>query len=142
MTRHFFLLVLLLGWYTQSAAQEVIGVVKNASDDKPIPTVHVLNLNKVLMSITDANGVFAIDAEVNDTLYLSYLGFKSINITVTNDLIKFPKTEFKLTALALALEEVIVRPYQLTGYLEIDAKNVPIKRNQRYSIPGLPTGGY
>ena len=67
MTRHFFLLVLLLGWYTQSAAQEVIGVVKNASDDKPIPTVHVLNLNKVLMSITDANGVFAIDAEVNDT---------------------------------------------------------------------------
>ena len=123
MTRHFFLLVLLLGWSTQSAAQEVIGVVKNASDDRPIPTVHVLNLNKVLMSITDANGVFAIDAEINDTLYLSYLGFKSIKITVTNDLIKFPKTEFKLTALALALEEVVVRPYQLTGYLEIDAKN-------------------
>ena len=68
--------------------------------------------------------------------------FKSIKITVTNDLIKFPKTEFKLTALALALEEVVVRPYQLTGYLEIDAKNVPINRNQRYSIPGLPTGGY
>ncbi|MGB2184831.1 MAG: carboxypeptidase-like regulatory domain-containing protein, partial [Flavobacteriaceae bacterium] len=142
MTRHFFLLVLLLGWYTQSAAQEVIGVVKNASDDKPIPTVHVLNLNKVLMSITDANGVFAIDAEVNDTLYLSYLGFKSIKITVTNDLIKFPKTEFKLTALALALEEVIVRPYQLTGYLEIDAKNVPVSQSFRYSIPGLPSRGY
>ena len=131
-----FLLFILLGLSTQSAAQEVIGVVKNASDDRPIPTVHVLNLNKVLMSITDANGVFAIDAEINDTLYLSYLGFKSIKITVTNDLIKFPKTEFKLTALALALEEVIVRPYQLTGYLEIDAKNVPINRNQRYSILG------
>ena len=28
-----------------------------------------------------------------------------------------------MTALALALEEVVVRPYQLTGYLEIDAKN-------------------
>ena len=136
------IMVLLFGWCNQLTAQEVIGVVKNAADDKPIPTVHVLNLNKVSMTITDANGVFAIDAEVNDTLFLSYLGFKTIKVTVTNDLIKFTKTEFKLTALALALEEVVVRPYQLTGFLEIDAKNVPINRNQRYSIPGLPTGGY
>ena len=142
MSTRYLLMVLLFGWCSQLTAQEVIGVVKNAADDRPIPTVHVLNLNKVLMSITDANGVFAIDAEVNDTLFLSYLGFKTIKVTVTNDLIKFPKTEFKLTALALALEEVVVRPYQLTGYLEIDAKNVPINRNQRYSIPGLPTGGY
>ena len=142
MTTRYLLLVLLFGYCFQLTGQEVIGVVKNAADDKPIPTVHVLNLNKVLMSITDANGVFAIDAEVNDTLFLSYLGFKTIKVPVTNDLIKFPKTEFKLTALALALEEVVVRPYQLTGYLEIDAKNVPINRNQRYSIPGLPTGGY
>ena len=138
----YLIVVLLFGWCSQLTAQEVIGVVKNAADDKPIPTVHVLNLNKVLMTITDANGVFAIDAEVNDTLFLSYLGFKTIKVTVTNDLIKFTKTEFKLTALALALEEVVVRPYQLTGFLEIDAKNVPINRNQRYSIPGLPTGGY
>ena len=142
MSVRYLLVVLLFGCCFQLTAQEVIGVVKNAADDKPIPTVHVLNLNKVLMSITDANGVFAIDAEVNDTLFLSYLGFKTIKVPVTNDLIKFPKTEFKLTALALALEEVVVRPYQLTGYLEIDAKNVPINRNQRYSIPGLPTGGY
>ena len=142
MNIRYLLVVLFVGWCSQLTAQEVIGVVKNAADDKPIPTVHVLNLNKVLMSITDANGVFAIDAEVDDTLFLSYLGYKTIKVTVTNDLIKFPKTEFKLTALALALEEVVVRPYQLTGYLEIDAKNVPINRNQRYSIPGLPTGGY
>ena len=142
MSIRYYLVVFLFGWCSQLTAQEVIGVVKNAADDKPISTVHVLNLNKVLMSITDTNGVFAIDAEVNDTLFLSYLGFKTIKVTVTNDLIKFPKTEFKLTALALALEEVVVRPYQLTGYLEIDAKNVPINRNQRYSIPGLPTGGY
>lgn len=142
MSVRYLLVVLFFGCCFQLTAQEVIGVVKNSADDKPIPTVHVLNLNKVLMSITDANGVFAIDAEVNDTLFLSYLGFKTIKVTVTNDLIKFPKTEFKLTALALALEEVVVRPYQLTGYLEIDAKNVPINRNQRYSIPGLPTGGY
>ena len=124
------------------AAQEVVGVVQNDENDKPIPTVHVLNLNQVKMSITDSNGVFIIPASVNDTLLLSYLGFKSLKVKVTNDLIKYPKTVFKLTQLALALEEVIVRPYQLTGFLDIDAKNVPINRNQRYSIPGLPSRGY
>lgn len=124
------------------SAQEVVGVVENASDQKPISAVHVINLNKVSMSITNEKGVFIIPAEVNDTLFFSYLGYKSIKVRVTNDLIKYPNSTFQLTELALALEEVIVRPYQLTGYLDIDAKNVPINRNQRYNIPGLPTRGY
>ena len=142
MTSRFLYILFFFVWFSTLTAQEVIGVVKNAANGKPITTVHVLNLNKVVMSITNSDGVFVIPAEVNDTLFLSYLGFKTIKVRVTNDLLKFPKTEFKITELALALEEVIVRPYQLTGYLEIDAKNVPINRNQRYSIPGLPTGGY
>ena len=122
--------------------QEVIGYVENAADQKPIPTVHIINLNKVTMSITDKEGKFEIDAEVNDTLYFSYLGYKSIKVRVSNDLIKYPNTRFQLTELALALEEVVVRPYQLTGYLDIDARNIPINRSRRYSIPGLPSGGY
>ena len=122
--------------------QEVIGFVERAADEKPISTVHIINLNKVTMSITDKKGRFEIDAEVNDTLYLSYLGYKSIKVRVSNDLIKYPNTRFQLTELALALEEVVVRPYQLTGYLDIDARNVPINRTRRYNIPGLPSGGY
>ena len=61
---------------------------------------------------------------------------------MTNDLIKFKNSKIKLTELAYALEEIIVTPYKLTGYLEIDAKNVPISNSYRYSIPGLPTKGY
>ena len=122
--------------------QEVIGFVERSADQKPIPTVHIINLNKVTMSITDKEGRFEIDAEVNDTLYFSYLGYKSIKVRVSNDLVKYPNTRFQLTELALALEEVVVRPYQLTGYLDIDARNVPINRTRRYNIPGLPSGGY
>ncbi len=125
-----------------SFGQEVIGFVERSADQKPIPTVHIINLNKVTMAITNKEGKFVIDAEVNDTLYMSYLGYKSIKVRVSNDLIKYPNTRFQLTELALALEEVVVRPYQLTGYLDIDARNVPINRNRRYNIPGLPTGGY
>ena len=122
--------------------EKVIGIVENDADSKPVSNVHVINLNKVVGVITDKTGNFEIDADVNDTLYFSYLGFKSIKIRVTNDLIKFKNSKIRLTELAYALEEVIVSPYQLTGYLEIDAKNVPISKSYRYSIPGLPSRGY
>ena len=134
--------IIILVSYVNTYGQEIIGIVENASDSKVITNAHVLNLNKVKMAITDNDGRFFIDADVNDTLYISYLGFKSIKIRVSNDLIKYPNTRFKLTELSLALEEVIVRPYQLTGFLDIDARNIPINRARRFSIPGLPSGGY
>ena len=46
-----------------------------------------------------------------------------------------------MTELALALEEV-VNQLILTGYLEVDVKQVPIKSNYRYSISGLSNKGY
>lgn len=125
-----------------SQNKNLIAFVENSSDNKPIPSVHVINLNQVIGVITDSKGKFEIPAKLNDTLYLSYLGYKSIKVRVTNDLLKFENSKIQLTELAYALEEVIVKPYQLTGYLEIDAKNVPISKSYRYSIPGLPSRGY
>lgn len=112
--------------------------VLNAQSGKPLQSVHVINLNKVIGTITDSKGKFTIEASVNDTLYFSYLGFKSQKIRVTNDMFRFQNTKISLTELAYALEEVIVRPYQLTGYLEIDVKNLPINTAYQYSISGLP----
>ena len=122
--------------------EKVIGVIENDADSKPISNVHVINLNSVIGTISNNDGVFEINASVNDTLFFSYLGFKSIKVRVTNDLIKFKNSIIKLTELAYALEEIIVTPYKLTGYLEIDAKNVPISKSYRYNIPGLPSKGY
>ncbi|MEN8788399.1 MAG: carboxypeptidase-like regulatory domain-containing protein [Flavobacteriaceae bacterium] len=113
-------------------------IVLNAQSGTPLQSVHVINLNRVIGTITDNKGKFTIEASVNDTLYFSYLGFKSQKIRVTNDMFKFKDTKISLTELAYALEEVIVRPYQLTGYLEIDVRNLPINTAYQYSISGLP----
>ena len=45
-------------------------------DNSPIPSVHVINLSQVIGVITDKSGKFEIQAKLNDTLYLSYLGFQ------------------------------------------------------------------
>ncbi|MGF1559402.1 MAG: carboxypeptidase-like regulatory domain-containing protein [Flavobacteriaceae bacterium] len=117
--------------------KEMKAIVVNAQTGFPMESVHVVNLNKVVGTITNQKGEFAITATVNDTLYFSFLGFKSQKVRVTNDMFKFEDTKISLTELAYALEEVIVRPYQLTGYLEIDIKNLPINNAYQYSISGL-----
>lgn len=122
-------------------ADKVIGVIINSSTDKPLENVNIVNLNQVVGTSTNKKGEFQISAKANDTLHLSYLGFKSIKVRVTNDWLKFGSSKIELTELALALEEVVVNQLKLTGYLEVDIKQVPIiNNNYRYSISGLSTG--
>ena len=138
-----FLVPLFLFMSLVSFAQEsevISGKVMNAANDVPIENAHIVNLNQVQGAVSNANGEFEIRAAVNDTLYFSYLGFKSIRVRVTGDWLKYGEVTVKMTELGIALEEVVVRPLQLTGYLEIDAKNIPIYENYRYSISGLDTG--
>ena len=121
----------------------VKGTVVIAGTDTPLENVNIVNLNQVIGTATSSTGVFEISAAVNDTLHLSYLGYKSIRVRVTNDWIKYQaSTTIEMTELALALEEVVVNQLKLTGYLEVDIKQVPIVQNTRYSISGLPSTGY
>ncbi|MGK0252886.1 MAG: hypothetical protein ACI9OE_000339 [Mariniflexile sp.] len=119
----------------------VIGVVVNSSNGEALENVNIVNLNQVIGTSSNSEGAFQIAVKVNDTLHFSYLGFKSIKVRVTNDWLKFGSAKIELTELALALEEVVVNQLKLTGYLEVDIKQVPIvNNNYRYSISGLTSG--
>lgn len=129
-----------LNVFSQEENQIIKGKVLNDANDIPIENVHIVNLNQVIGTVSSEDGDFSIPAKVNDTLYFSYLGFKSIRVRVTNDWFKYGDIKIKMTELGIALEEIVLRPVQLTGYLEVDAKIIPIYDNYRYSISGLNTG--
>ena len=143
--------VTILGWSQDELSNKmkdsvlvssmIIGKVLNASNNLILENVHVVNLNTVKGTLTNDEGIFVMKAEVNDTLYFSYLGFKSIRVRVTNDWLKFGEIKIKMTELSIALEEVILRPIELTGYIEVDAKLIPIYDDYRYRIAGVG-GGY
>jgi len=128
--------------HAQEGTTLLKGKVKNDNTDEVMSSVHVLNLSAVEGVITDNDGTFEIAVNTQDTLYFSYLGYKPLKVAVSNDMIKFGTPVFRLTQLSFALEEVIVRPYQLTGYLDIDVRKVPLNPAGRYNIPGLPQSGY
>ena len=128
--------------FSQQQIEIVKGNVQSETSKSILQNVHVLNLTKVKGTITSSEGEFEIQAKVNDTLYFSYIGYKPLKVVVTNDLIRFDNNTIELTELAFALEEIIIKPYQLTGYLEIDVKNAPVNTSTRYRIIGLPNLGY
>ena len=143
--KHFLLLLLFMSFSYLGLAQDrttVTGTVKDFETSKPLESVNIVNLNQVKGATTDDEGNFEIPAKVNDTLHFSYLGYKSIKVRVTNDWIKFGGSTITMTELALALEEVVVNQLKLTGYLEVDIKQVVLQDNFRYSISGLPSTGY
>ena len=126
----------------QKEPTRVRGTIISTTTNGPLSEVNIVNINQVIGTSTNDEGEFEIRANANDTLHLSYLGYKSIKVRVTNDWIKFGNTKIEMTELALALEEVTVRQLELTGYLEVDMAQVPIQSNERYRISGLPGQGY
>lgn len=121
-------------------ADTIRGKVLNAADDIPLQNVNIINLTTVEGSITNRNGEFEIRAAVNDTLYFTYLGFKPIQVKITEDWKKYGNVKIKMTEVGFALEEVHLENFKLTGYLEIDAKNIPLYDDYRYQIAGMDKG--
>jgi hypothetical protein len=145
----FLFIILLLSFSPKAFTQEnqpqiekgkISAIIKDDTSGKVLINVHIINLNSVRGTITNEKGYFELEAKINDTLHVSFIGYQSLKVRVTNDWLKAKSTEIKLTEKAYALEEVILTPYKLTGYLEIDAKLIPIPENYRYGISGLPYG--
>jgi len=137
----FFLFIFFLNATAQDKiiVQKVTGTIINDNTLLPVANANVININKVKGIVTNSKGFFELEVSVSDTLHISLLGYQSLRIRVTNDWLKNGTAKIQLTEKAIALEEVIVKKYDLTGYLEIDSKLIPDKDNYRYSISGLPT---
>ena len=138
----FFFLVLSITAFAQVKApsQKVNGIIISNTTRQVLSSVNIININKVRGATTDSRGYFEIDVQLNDTLHITSLGFQSLRVRVTNDWIKNKSTKIQLTEKAIALEEIVIRPFNLTGYLEVDTKIIPVRENYRYSISGLTQG--
>ncbi|SNR33434.1 CarboxypepD_reg-like domain-containing protein [Lutibacter agarilyticus] len=113
------------------------GQIISNFDKAPLKGAHLFNLNSVIGSVTDDNGEFEISTVVNDTIYVSYIGYQSIKLKITNDLLKGNELVIELHEKAEQFNEVVVKSHKLIGVLEIDAKNAPVDKYARIHINGI-----
>lgn len=114
------------------------GTILDGLTQKALVGSHILNLNAVLGTSTDQEGRFVIPTSVNDTLMISYVGYQTIKLRVTNDLLKGNKLSITLHQKTNEIQEVTVKTHQLIGVLEVDVKQVPKDKYTRIHINGLP----
>jgi hypothetical protein len=114
------------------------GQVVDAISKKALSAAHILNLNSVVGTITNDKGLFDIRTRANDTIIVSYLGYSSIKIKVTNDLLKGNELLIELYEKAEEVKEVVIKSTKLIGVLEVDVKQVPKDKFTRIRINGLP----
>jgi len=113
------------------------GQVIDNLNKTPLKGAHLFNLNSVIGSVADDEGNFYISTVVNDTLYISYVGYQSIKLRITNDLLKGNELVIELHEKTEQFNEVVVKSHKLIGVLEIDAKNVPVDKYSRIHINGV-----
>lgn len=104
--------------YSQSVHSEIRGQVFIADSDAS--GVHVINLTKKRVTITNKKGEFQIEAQVNDTISFSLIGYGTRKLIVTESIVKGDEMYIQLEESAIDLEEVIVKPFYLTGSLQED----------------------
>jgi hypothetical protein len=112
-------------------------VISHHTQEK-LDGAHIFNLSSVIGTVTNDLGKFELATGSNDTIYVSYLGYQSIKLKITKDLLRGHELIIELHEKRETFKEVVVKSHKLIGVLEIDAKNVPKDKYARIHISGLP----
>ncbi|WP_133643614.1 hypothetical protein [Zeaxanthinibacter enoshimensis] len=130
----FFLSGLMLTAQTRPQTQ-VVGIVTNRGIG--VPDVHVMNLSKNQATITDQEGRFFLAAKTGDTLLFSAVQLQRRSLVLSEDMLLTPLLLVPLEEFVNALDEVILRPYNLSGDLEQDLANGagPVKVASTMGLP-------
>lgn len=131
---------ILIAFTTLAYSQEkkLKGQVVHSESKKALSAAHILNLNTVVGTITNEKGLFELTAQANDTVLVSFLGYESIKLKVTNDLLKGNELVIALNEKPEEVKEVVIKSTKLIGVLEVDVKQVPKDKFTRIHINGLP----
>lgn len=132
-----FIVLLLISSLSFAQSKTLKGQVVNSKTKKILSAAHVLNLNTVIGSITNDKGLFEITARANDTVLVSYLGYESIKLKITNDLLKGNELVIALNEKPQEVKEIVIKSTKLIGVLEVDVKQVPKDRFTRIHINGI-----
>ena len=113
------------------------GIIVDGLKNIPLPGTHVFTSSKTGTK-TSINGVFTITVFYNDTISISYIGYKKVNYIAPKKSKGKYLTKFKLYKDSIILDEVQIFPYP--SYKEFKAAFLALdKQSERVQINGVKT---
>ncbi|GLR17589.1 SusC/RagA family TonB-linked outer membrane protein [Portibacter lacus] len=110
--------------------QTVSGVIISEVDQQPLPGASISVRNATTGTITDIDGKFSINANANDSLEVSFLGFETLIVKVDlSSVMNLTLTEKKTT-----LSEVVIMGYSSKTQKELTASVSTLKADKLTQI--------
>ena len=142
--RVFLFLICVHLFYLTSFTQGTIKITGNVKDGvtmEPIQLANILILNTNTGTVTDENGNFFLEANtLNDTLLISYIGFKTVTVALTNAAVQ--SYNILLISENQNLGEIVIRPKEDPGKYIMRKVIEHKKQNDQESIVSYKARGY
>ncbi|WP_299122528.1 carboxypeptidase-like regulatory domain-containing protein [uncultured Tenacibaculum sp.] len=107
----------------------------------PVINAHIINLNTNQGTYTNENGEFRILVKVNDSLKLSFVGYKTKTFHIKMKHFGIQKNIINLVKTPFELNEVNLNENDLSGFLSSDSKKVKFKKEINAVTLKLPYAG-
>lgn len=111
---------------------------KVTNEGMGVADVHVLNTSAGKATISDNNGDFSLPARFSDTLLFSAVQFKRKVLVVSHEMLESTAILVPLDEFVNELDEVVVRPYDLSGDLTRDMETMKTGQVVSATSLGLP----
>jgi hypothetical protein len=87
--------------------------------------ISVYNISSQKGTITSADGTFEIELAENDRIQITALQYQSFTVIVDKAIVNRKMLNIFLNPSVNQLDEVVVRPYDLSGNINVDVKKIP-----------------
>ena len=98
--------------------------------------IHVINADRGLAEITDIDGNFEISVAIGEELIFSGVQYKKRALIISPEIFALDEVTVYLEAFINELDEVVVKPHNLSGSLSSDLNNV--KEQINFDDVGIP----
>lgn len=126
--KYILLVVLVFPWtlLAQKSNRVIIdGKIENKEND--VEGISIYNENSGLGTITNAEGIFQVEAQEGDVLLFSALQYQKFRVIIDMGVIKERKLNIYMNEVIRELEEVTVTPYDLTGNVRVDVARIKVQ---------------
>ena len=86
--------------------------------------INVYNVSSQKGTITKPDGTFEIEVAENDRVEITALQYQSFTVVIDNGIVDQRKITIFMNSAINQLDEVVVRPYDLSGNISVDVKKI------------------
>lgn len=131
MKKYIFCIFILVVFSTVAFGQQILkGSVRAATDKQPLPGVSVALKGTIVGTISDLDGNFTLSVKPKDILVVSYLGFKTQELTVGNR----TSVEIVMEEDVALLDEVVVVGYGIQKKSDVTGSVSSVKPEELQKI--------